>query len=310
VRERAEALARASVDDPSDPFALARIEGDELAGNPARLVEEVHTVPLFGSRRAVLVKTGSRNIAAAVEAVINAPSLECRVIIEAGNLTKSSPLRALCEKAKVAAALPCYADNERSLAWLIDEELRANDLTIASDARDELIALLGADRLASRNEIRKLALYARGQKTIDIADVMAVVADASQIALDGLVDAVFAGKTAEADSEFAKARASGSSPAAIVSAAIRQVANLHKMKLAIESGDSIEFAMRRAAPPVHFSRERAVSGALRAWTPSRLVRAMEQLAEASLEMRRSAPLAESIAQRMLLSIAVNARKAA
>ena len=170
--------------------------------------------------------------------------------------------------------------------------------------------MLGADRLASRNEIRKLALYARGQKTIDIADVMAVVADASQIALDGLVDAVFAGKTAEADSEFAKARASGSSPAAIVSAAIRQVANLHKMKLAIESGDSIEFAMRRAAPPVHFSRERAVSGALRAWTPSRLVRAMEQLAEASLEMRRSAPLAESIAQRMLLSIAVNARRAA
>jgi DNA polymerase-3 subunit delta len=310
VRERADALVRASVDDPSDPFALARIEGDELAGNPARLVEEVHTVPLFGSRRAVLVKTGSRNIAAAVEAIINAPSLECRVIIEAGNLTKSSPLRALCEKAKVAAALPCYADNERSLAWLIDEELRANDLTIASDARDELIALLGADRLASRNEIRKLALYARGQKTIDIADVMAVVADASQIALDGLVDAVFAGKTAEADSEFAKARASGSSPAAIVSAAIRQVANLHKMKLAIESGDSIEFAMRRAAPPVHFSRERAVSGALRAWTPSRLLRAMEQLAEASLEMRRSAPLAESIAQRMLLSIAVNARKAA
>ena len=310
VRERTDALVRASVDDPSDPFALARIEGDELAGNPARLVEEVHTVPLFGSRRAVLVKTGSRNIAPAVEAVINAPSLECRVIIEAGNLTKSSPLRALCEKAKVAAALPCYADNERSLAGLIDEELRANDLTIASDARDELIALLGADRLASRNEIRKLALYARGQKTIDIVDVMTVVADASQIALDGLVDAVFAGRTAEADSEFGKARASGSSPAAIVSAAIRQVANLHKMKLAIESGDSIEFAMRRAAPPVHFSRERAVSEALRAWTPSRLVRTMEQLAEASLEMRRSAPLAESIAQRMLLSIAVNARKAA
>jgi hypothetical protein len=82
------------------------------------------------------------------------------------------------------------------------------------------------------------------------------------------------------------------------------------MKLAIEGGDSIEFAMRRAAPPVHFSRERAVSEALRAWTPARLVRAMEQLSEASLDMRRNSPLAESIAQRMLLSLARNARKAA
>ncbi|MGB9396851.1 MAG: DNA polymerase III subunit delta, partial [Pseudolabrys sp.] len=297
VRERVDALVRASVDDPNDPFALARIEGDELASNPARLVEEAHTIPLFGGRRAVLVKAGARNIASAVEAVIATPSNECRVIIEAGNLSKSAPLRSLCEKAKVAAALPCYADNERALTQLIDEEMHAANLTIAPDARITLLSLLGGDRLASRNEIRKLATYSQGQKSIELADVMAVVADASQMALDSVTDAVFAGKTGDVDSEFGKARASGSSPAAIVSAAIRQVANLHKMKLAIEGGDSIEFAMKRVAPPVHFTREREVSDALRVWSPARLLRAMDQLAEASLEMRRNAPLAEAIAQR-------------
>ena len=310
VRERVDALVRASVDDPNDPFALARIEGDELASNPARLVEEAHTIPLFGGRRAVLVKAGARNIASAVETVIATPSNECRVIIEAGNLSKSAPLRSLCEKAKVAAALPCYADNERALAQLIDEEMHAANLTIAPDARITLLSLLGGDRLASRNEIRKLATYSQGQKSIELADVMAVVADASQMALDSVTDAVFAGKTGEVDSEFGKARASGSSPAAIVSAAIRQVANLHKMKLAIEGGDSIEFAMKRVAPPVHFTREREVSDALRVWSPARLLRAMDQLAEASLEMRRNAPLAEAIAQRTLLSLAANARKKA
>jgi DNA polymerase-3 subunit delta len=308
VRERVDALVRASVDDPGDPFSLARIEGDELAGDPARLVEEAHTIPLFGGRRAVLVKAGVRNIASAVETVIASPSSDCRVIIEAGNLSKSAPLRSLCEKAKVAAALPCYADNERSLGQLIDAEMQEANLVIAPDARATLLALLGSDRLASRNEIRKLALYARGQKNIEIADVMAVVADASQMALDGVVDAVFAGRTGEVDAEFGKARAGGSSPASIISAAIRQVATLHKMKLALGGGDSIEFVMKRAAPPIHFSRERAVGEALRAWSPARLLRAMEQLAEASLEMRRNAPLAEAIAQRTLLSIAVIARK--
>jgi DNA polymerase III subunit delta len=288
VRERVDALVRASVDDPNDPFALARIEGDELAANPSRLVEEAHTVPLFGGRRAVLVKATGRNIASAVETVINAPSNDCRVIIEAGNLSKSAPLRALCEKSKVAAALPCYADGERALAQLIDEEMRAAGLTITADARAALLDLIGGDRLASRNEIRKLTLYAKGQKSVEL----------------------FAGKTAEADAEFAKARASGSSPPAIVSAAIRQVANLHKMRLAIAGGDSIEFAMKRGAPPVHFSREHHVSEALRVWTPQRLIRAMEQLADASLEIRRNAPLAEAIAQRTLLSLAANARKSA
>jgi len=308
VRERVDAMVRASVDDPSDPFALARIEGDDLSGNPSRLVEEAHTVPLFGGRRAVLVKAAARNIAPAVEAVVAAPSSECRVIIEAGDLRKNAPLRALCEKSKVAAALPCYPDNERALAQLIDEEMRAAGLTIAADARAALLGLLGGDRLASRNEIRKLALYSKGQKTVELDDVRAVVADASEMALDSVIDASFAGRTTDTDSEFGKARASGSSPAAIISAAIRQVANLHKMQIAIEGGDSIEFAMRRATPPVHFSRERQVGEALRAWTPSRLLRAMDQLAEASLEMRRNAPIAEAIAQRTLLSLAVSARK--
>jgi DNA polymerase-3 subunit delta len=55
VRERVDALVKASVDDVSDPFAFVRIEGDDLSANPARLVEEAHTVPLFGGRRAVLV---------------------------------------------------------------------------------------------------------------------------------------------------------------------------------------------------------------------------------------------------------------
>ena len=307
VRERAEAVVKASVDDPNDPFAFVRIEGEELSANPSRLIDEVHTVPLFGGRRAVLVKAGGRNIAAALEPVIASPSPDCRVIIEAGDLRKNAPLRGLCEKAKVAAALPCYADNAKAISDLIDAEMREANLTLAADARAALLTLLGGDRLASRGEIRKLALYARGKERVELADVAAVVSDASHLGFDGVIDAAFAGKTTDVETEFGKARADAS-VSSIISAAIRQVANLHKMRLAVEAGDSIDFAMQRGAPPVHFSRQTAVGAALRAWTPVRLVRAMEQLAEASLETRRRPALADAIAQRTLLSIAMSARR--
>jgi DNA polymerase-3 subunit delta len=111
VHERAEALIRAAVDDLNDPFSLARLDGDELASEPSRLVEEANTLPVFGGRRAVWVKAGARNFAPAVEALIAAPSPDCRVVIEAGELRKNAPLRAICERAKNAAALPCYEDD-------------------------------------------------------------------------------------------------------------------------------------------------------------------------------------------------------
>src|ERR1700685_1146723 len=70
VSERVTALVKASVDDMNDPFALARLEGEDLTANPARLAEEAQTIPLFGGRRAVWAKAGSRNIAPAVEGVV------------------------------------------------------------------------------------------------------------------------------------------------------------------------------------------------------------------------------------------------
>jgi DNA polymerase-3 subunit delta len=306
VRERTEALIRASVDDPRDPFALARLDGDELASEPTRLIEEAHTMPLFGGRRAVWVKAGGRNFAPAVEGLIAAPAPDCRVLIEAGELRKSAPLRQACERAKNAVALPCYEDDERGLARLIDDEMREAGLAIAPDARAALIPLLGGDRLASREELRKLALYARGQERVERDDVMAVIADASALETDNVVDAAFAGRTGEVEFQFAKARTAGTSSGAILSAAQRQVGALHKARLAVEDGRSVDEAA--GAMFVHFSRKGAVETALRIWTAARLERAMGQLAEAALEARKQAGMAEAIAQRMLLALAVNARR--
>jgi DNA polymerase-3 subunit delta len=306
VRERAEALVRASVDDPADPFSVARLNGDDLAGEATRLVEEATTIPLFGGRRAVWVKAGGRNLSAAVEALLAVASPDCRVVIEAGDLKRNAPLRALCERARNAAALPCYADAEKDLARLIDDEMREAGLAIAPEARAALMPLLGGDRLASRSEIRKLALYARGKNRVELDDVMAVVADASALALDALIDAAFAGRTGELEVQLAKTQVAGTSAGAIISAALRQVAMLHKARLAVEDGQSVEQATEGTY--VHFSRKAPVQAALKAWTSTRLARAMAQLADATLESRRQSELADAIAQRALLSLAVNARR--
>src|SRR6185437_9878438 len=191
VRERAEAIIRASVDDPRDPFALVPLEGDALASEPSRLAEEAHTVPLFGGRRAVWIKSGSRPFVPAVEAIVATPPIDCRIVIEAGDLRKTAPLRTLLEKARCAAVIACYADDSQGLARLVDSEMRDAKLAIAADARAALIALLGGDRLASRSEIRKLALYAAGKERVELDDVFAVVADASALALDAVIDAAF-----------------------------------------------------------------------------------------------------------------------
>ena len=306
VSERATALVKSAVDDVNDPFALARLDGEELSAEPSRLVEEAQTIPLFGGKRAVWVKAGSRNIAAAVEPLLALPAIECRIVIEAGDLRRNAPLRAMIEKAKNAAALPCYADNERDRERLIDNEMREAGLKLAPDARAMLVPLLGGDRAASRSEITKLALYARGQSEVTVEDVAAVVSDASGLAIDDIVDAAFAGRPAELETQLAKARTAGTSVGSILFAAQRQVAQLHKWKTAIEGGASSSFDS--LMPPPNFRRRGHIETAIRQWSAARLLTMMTKLADAVLQSRKNADLAQAITERALLAIADSARR--
>ena len=134
-----------------------------------------------------------------------------------------------------------------------------------------LTALLGGDRQASRNELRKLALYAHGKGEVSIDDVMAVVADASELKLDPIVDGAFAGRPDLVESEFAKAMIAGTYPGVIISAAQRQAAWLHKSALAVAEGTPVSTLLESGYPRLHFSRKGAVEIALRNFSAARLV---------------------------------------
>ena len=172
VRERVDALVRASVDDPNDPFAFVRIEGEELSGQSvAAGGRSQHHPAVRRPPRRAGARPARRNIRAGARAgARHAPSPDCRVIIEAGDLRKTAPLRALCEKAKAAAALPCYLDNGAARsARLIDEEMRAAE----SDAwrptrarRSHRVARRRPARLAQRTaQARALRHGPRARRT-------------------------------------------------------------------------------------------------------------------------------------------------
>src|SRR5690242_9450703 len=259
VRERAEALLASAVDDVADPFSLIKLDGDELAAEPSRLVDEAMTVPLFGGRRAIRVRAGSRSFASGVDTLAEMELRDCRIVIEAGELRAEAPLRKACERARTAVAIACYPDTERDLSRLIEDELGQSNLRIVPDARAVLMTLLGGDRKASRNELRKLALFAHGKAEVTLDDVMAVAADASELK----IDPAFAGDPNLVETEFAKAMVAGTYPGVIISAAQRQAAWLHKSALAVAEGTPVSTLTESGFPRLHFSRKANVEKALR-----------------------------------------------
>jgi DNA polymerase-3 subunit delta len=311
VAERASAIVRSAAGKADDPFSLVRLDGAEISSDPARLIDEATTVSLFGDRRVVWVRDcGARNVLPAVQPLLERPDTGSLVVIEAGDLKKGTGLRKKVEDHPTAVAIPCYPDTAQDIARLVDQELKEAKLDIDRDAREALEAHLGADRLASRGELRKLCLYAHGQSRITLADVAAIVGDASAFAMDELIDAVAGGDLAEADSTLRKLDASGIPPSVAGTMLIRHFQLLDRARTEIGPGRSATDVVERLQPPIFFRRRAVVARQLGLWSKERIARALDLLDETMHQSRAKPHLAAAVVSEAILKLARAAAVAA
>jgi DNA polymerase-3 subunit delta len=311
VAERAGQLAQALLGDSPDPFALVRLDGDAVAADPPRLADELLTVPLFGGKRLVRLRVAGKSVqavAVAIEAVLGGPAPDTPLIVEAGDLKGTSPLRKLFEGTRAAVALPCYADDEGALLRLVDEELAAAGLKAAPEVRRLVAAQLGGDRLASRQELRKLALYVHGRGEVTEDDVLAVCGDVSAPAIDSVIDAAVTGDAATAAAALRRLSGEGVPASVIGGAALRHMMQLQAARAQVDAGKAVGEALREFRPPVFYKRQPKVERQLVLWTTAKAQAATGALHAALLASRQHAELGGAAIERALLAVASLAKR--
>ncbi len=307
VHERAVLVARKAADNPDDPFQLVRLDGDEVAGDPLRLADEANTIAMFGGRRVIWVRAGSKQLQAALQPLLAAPPTDAIVIIEAGDLKGANPVRSACEKSGAAVVIACYADEGAALLGLIQTVLGDAGLSINAGARQLLLASLGGDRAASRGEIEKLAMYCRGQKEVQEADIEAIISDVGVLDPGSVIDGAFAGDFAPIELDGARLFAEGTDAGVLLNTALRHALALKRLIVnRTISGDAFKAAAMQQG--IYFKRHRVVEQQLRLWQLDRLERSITQLSEAVLTVRRNARIGEAIATRALWAVALGAKR--
>lgn len=312
VAERARAFVERAGLDADDPFSSVRLEASELEASPGRLTDEAATVPMFSSSRLIWVKGAGaqKQLADEVKALAADPPRDSVIVIEAGDLRKGAALRSVVEAAATAMALPCYADEGKAIDGIIDEILARESLSIGIEARQALRASLGGDRLASRSEIEKLALYCRGNGEIRLEDVRTMTGDVSGIGIDDAVDAVLAGNGQAFDASFGRLVSSGTNPFLVLAAAIRQFQSLQLLRGEMEAtGKPAAAVVASARPPVFFSRRRLVETALQRWSGAAIARALERLQATVLLTRQRPDLVVATARQALIALLVESARA-
>lgn len=311
VSERAGQIAKKTAIKLDDPFAVTRLEASELQSNSGHLVDEMNSIGLFGGDKLVWVRgSGSEKpLVESVAILCKQVSQGSKLIIEAGDLKKTSALRKSIENASGGIAVPCYPDDTRALSILIDQELSTENLSISSDAREKLLESIGGDRIASRNEIRKLALYCRGERTVDVQHVIDIVGDASGISVDEAVDAILKGDPDGFLLSINRITASKTAIFLVLQACLKLFQLLDSMRVEMDTSKSAASqVMATLGRHLHFKRKPIIERALRDWPSSAISREMNRLQAAILQSRQRQTLEDSIAIHTLLATALQSAR--
>jgi DNA polymerase-3 subunit delta len=309
AHERSKAIVRKLVGADPDPLRLVRLEGEALARHPESLSDEASAVSMFGGSRAIWIDAQGRDLLPALEPLFARPPAECAIVIKAGQLKKGHALRTAFEKAAGAASIECYGDEPKALCALIDGEVRSSGLTIAPDARSALVDELGADRQTSRAEIAKLILYARGQSTLELSDVRAIVSGAAPSPLDGLIDQALAGDLQGVVDSAARYFGEGGDADPLISRLVGRLTLLHRVRLEMEAGTSFDGAYQTLFIRLPPEARRALAKAAERWTSESIAQRLPNIRSMSAKVRATPNMADTMATRALWALASARRPA-
>jgi len=309
IAERAVHLAKSVCEDLKDPFRVVDISGDALKADPARLADEFSAMSMMGGRRVIRVRPAGDESAEALENLVAAPAGDALIVLESGNLTPRSSLRALAETEPSLAALACYMDSEQAIEKLVEAAAQAEGLKVEPEALEWIVGRLGGDRGQTRSEVDKLLLYKAGDgdKAIRLNDAQAVLGDSSSMGIDDVIAATFDGDRTTLDRALDRVFAEGGHPVQLVRAVQRYADQLNVVAANAPSGN-FEGAMFKARGLPRFGPARQrFERHLRSWPLARLNAVLSTVLEAEMQCKSTGLPDEAIARRLCLSLATAAR---
>ena len=312
VKARAAALIQTLAPDVDPAFGATVLTADDLASDPARLMDELSAMSLLGGTRLVRLRLDHERSGAAIAKILKQvdadPSkVEAKLVIEAGDLSTRSATRKAAEAAKHIAAVGCYPAGLRDRRRMVEDTLKDLDIGIAPDALDLWVPLLEGDHALAKGEVEKMALYKGYGRTpgasVTPDDVRALAAGAQGAAIDPIIQDAMTGRVDSLDARFRRAVESKISPVAIHFALQRHVLRLCEAAAKMEGGDSALSATRSLRPPVFRMAEDGFVATLNRWSPKALRSALSQCQTVERHLKTTGAPVEALTEQLLFGLA-------
>lgn len=249
VNYRFDLVAKKIVKDLSDPFLVSHLSKERLQEDKGLLADEFFSFSMLGGRKLILIKDCDTAAAGALKLLFEDKDFfkksENFILIQAGDLDKSSSLRKLCEENLNFAAIACYEDDERAIKKFISDELMKRGVKSSSQAIEVLIEKLGKNRQIILSELEKVVLYLGEEKNLTVDAASKISGSEAETSINEFIISFASKKFDVAINQCEKLFREGSEPIVLIRFLTNYLQKIYQAKCDIEfSGLDFEAAVR------------------------------------------------------------------
>jgi DNA polymerase-3 subunit delta len=283
-----------------------------VKSDPAALADEAGAMSLFGGARAIWIEPAGDDIAAGVEALLEAPAPESPVVAIAGALRKTSTLLKLAEASPHALAFAAYLPEGQDAERMVIDVGRSFGLKISASVAARIAGSAGNDQALVAQELQKLALYVdaspHSPKELDHDAIDAVGTDTAEGDVMRLADLALSGEVEALAEELSRLPSGGSEGIPVVRSLQRRLMMLAPARARVERGERPDAVMTSLGKSLFWKDKAMVARMLAQWDAGRLTRVAARAGQLERDLMFSpAPEQESLGEE-LLAIAREARR--
>ncbi len=269
----------------------------------AVVMDELNSLPFFGSRRLVVVENAdpfvSKNRQALEKAVGQLPDMGTLVLeVKTWQATTK-----LAKKVPADVTIVCKAPASAKLAkWCVDWASSRKEKQLPLSAAQLLVDLIGADMGQLDQELEKLAVYVGDRKRITEEDVDRLVGRSQAQNTWKIFDAIGTGNTREALAILGRLFDENTEPLRIVGAFSLQLRRLAQVNRLSQQGQSFQSALEQAGVQPYFAR--GLQQQLKHLGPNRAAKLYDWLLEINLDLRGGSLLTpRTLLERLVIRLA-------
>lgn len=288
------------------------LDGPTLRGDPARLADEAASLSMFGDRRWIRVTGAGEESVAAAETLLGATQAGNPVVFVAGAIKGTSRLAKLCLGHPAALAFASYAPSEQEAGQIAIALGRERGLRLSPELARRIADSAGNDRALISGEVEKLALYCDAVPEHPVeadADAFeALAAEAVEVDIGPLVNAVLGGDVDALFREMALLQASATPLAGVIRPLINRAMLIGRIQTEFAICGSFDRAFESAGKAIFWKEKGAVQRQARLWPLSSINRLVHRLLEAEMATRSTGGPGPIAVRQALLTIARQAAR--